>query len=133
MDQFGWDILEDSADEEDTCVQVANVPAAESCRVTSDGNYLAGPMSLTYPFPDESIAISKINAETGEVSDFCTVPMPACLGTGTFDGIVYAACTNGATSCLAMCSEEGEYLGAIDLPTVQLANDLTYSDGMIFL
>merc|ERR1719499_1048176 len=107
---------------------MVSVAAAESARVTFDGDYVAGPMLFT----DTEVTLVKISSEDYTTEDFCTVPMPACLGTVTVGDVLYAACSDGATSILAKCSSEGEYLGAIEI-TAQLANDMTAYDGMIYL
>merc|ERR1719499_2747727 len=107
---------------------IVSVAAAESARVTFDGDYVAGPMLFT----DTEVTLVKISSEDYTTEDFCTVPMPACLGTVTVGDVLYAACSDGATSILAKCSSEGEYLGAIEI-TAQLANDMTAYDGMIYL
>merc|ERR1719499_3070643 len=107
---------------------IVSVAAAESARVTFDGDYVAGPMLFT----DTEVTLVKISSEDYTTEDFCTVPMPACLGTVTVGDVLYATCSTGETSILAKCSSEGEYLGAIELQA-QLANDMTEYDGMIYL
>jgi len=108
---------------------VASVAFAESARPYNDMFVAASEFSLGDGAP---AVVSLVSRDSGEVSELCSVPYDAVLGTQTVDGTLYGACTDGQTSALCICDDTG-YLGSIDLSNVAMANDLIIVEGKVYL